>query len=283
MTTDTTNATASLDEALSRLSVPGTEVVAGGTDWYAALGDRVPPANVVDLSRIDGLDAIEQDGDDWRIGAGVTWSALLAAELPSAFDALKAAAREIGSVQIQNTATLAGNLCNASPAADGVPPLLALDARVELVSHAARRELPLGDFLLGPGSTVLGADELLRAIRVPAHRTGTVARFAKLGTRRYLVISIAMIAVVLVPDRMGRIATARIAVGACSPVARRLPALEAALRGRALDDPRLPDAFEPSQLDVLAPIDDVRAGGAYRREAVAELIVRLLSPEPRRA
>ena len=278
MTTTIPSGATSLDEALARLAVPGTDVLAGGTDWYAALGERAPPTDVIDLSRVSGLDALEPDEDGWRIGAGVTWSALLAAELPSAFDALKAAAREVGSVQIQNTATLVGNLCNASPAADGVPPLLALDARVELVSRHASRELPLGDFLLGPGRTARGADELVRAIRVPDHRADAVARFAKLGSRRYLVISIAMVAVVLVPDREGRIATARVAVGACSPLARRLPALEAALRGRALEDARLADAFEPAQLDVLAPIDDVRASAAYRHDAVAELIVRLLSP-----
>ena len=272
------SAAVTLDEALARLAVPGADVLAGGTDWYAAPRRGAPGTDVVDVASIVGLDALSRGGDGWRIGAGVTWSSLLAAELPGAFDALKAAAREVGSVQIQNTATLVGNLCNASPAADGVPPLLALDARVELASRDGARVLPLADFLLGPRHTARRADELVTAILVPEHAEATVARFAKLGSRRYLVISIAMIALVLEPDARGRVATARVAVGACSPVARRLPALERALVGRAVDDPALADAVTPERLDALAPIDDVRASAAYRRDAVAELLRRLLAP-----
>ena len=271
--------TLALGGALARLAEPGTAVVAGGTDWYPALGDRPVPSRVVDVTRVAGLGGIEVRADGHvRIGAAATWSDLLAAPLPSAFDALRAAAREIGSVQIQNTATLAGNLCNASPAADGVPALLALDASVELVSAAARRTLPLDAFVLGPRKTARRADELVAAILVPPHAGATVARFAKLGGRRYLVISIAMIALVLEPAADGvTIERARIAVGACSPVARRLPALETSLVGRRLDDPALGELVTPASLDGLAPIDDVRASGAYRLEAVAEMLRRLLA------
>ena len=270
-----------LADALRRLAEPGTDILAGGTDWYAALGERAAPRRVVDITRIPELAGIEPSpGGGWRIGAGASWSALLARPLPSAFDALRAAAREVGSVQIQNTATLVGNLCNASPAADGVPPLLALDASVELVSPGGTRTLALGDFLLGPRRTARRADELVTAILVPPHADGTVARFAKLGGRRYLVISIAMVAAVLEPDPAGRVARARVVVGACSAVATRLPALEAALLGRAIDDPALGEAVGEEALAPLAPIDDIRASGAYRLEAVRELLARLLAPDP---
>jgi len=267
----------SLDGALARLAGSDAALVAGGTDWYAALGDRAPPRDVIDLSRVAGLGGIVRGEDGGvRIGATATWSELVAAELPSAFDGLRAAAREIGSVQIQNTATLAGNLCNASPAADGVPALLALDARVELVSVEGRRALALDAFVLGPRRTALRDDELVAAIVVPPHADATVSRFAKLGGRRYLVISIAMIAIVLEPDERGRIVRARVAVGACSPVARRLPVLERALVGHSIDDASLHELVTPAALDALAPIDDVRATAAYRLEAVAEMLRRML-------
>jgi CO/xanthine dehydrogenase FAD-binding subunit len=124
-------------------------------------------------------------------------------------------------VQIQNSGTVAGNLCNASPAADGVPPLLALDASVELASVAGTRRLKLDDFILGPRRTARRADELLAAILIPKPRAAAHSHFLKLGARRYLVISIAMVAAAIESER-GKITTARVAVGACGPVAQRL-------------------------------------------------------------
>lgn len=268
----------SIASALSLLAMPGTGILAGGTDWYPALGDRSPPARVVDVMRIAGFDELLHGESGTRIGAGVTWTRIIDEPLPGAFDALKAAAREVGSVQIQNTATLVGNLCNASPAADGVPALLALDAEVELVSGRGLRRLPLSDFITGVRQTARREDELVSAIRVPVQADGTVARFAKLGSRRYLVISIVMIAVVLQPDATGRIIKARVAVGACSPVACRLKTLEERLVGRTIDDVELADCVTGDCLDVLSPIDDVRGSGAYRFAAVAELLKRLLVP-----
>ena len=265
-----------LPDALSLLAAGPVGVLAGGTDWYPALGDAPPPADVLDVTRIDALRGIGRAADGAvRIGAAATWTDLLRADLPGAFDALKAAAREVGSVQVQNAATLAGNLCTASPAADGAPPLLALGASVELASARGARTLPLGEFLRGPRDTALAPDELLVAILVPAHRPDTRSRFAKLGARRYLVISIATVALTLELDGERRIARAGVAVGSCAPTARRLPGLEAALTGRRIDD-GLAALVEPSRLDVLAPIDDVRASAAYRLAAVEEVLRRLL-------
>ena len=269
-----------LPDALSMLAAGPVGVLAGGTDWYPALGDAPPPSDVLDVTRIDALRGIGIAADGaTRIGAATTWTDVLRADLPAAFDALRAAAREVGSVQIQNAATLAGNLCTASPAADGAPPLLALGASVELASSRGTRTLALPDFLRGPRDTALAPDELLTAILVPPHRARTVSRFSKLGARRYLVISIAMVAVTLElddgPEAEERIERAGVAVGSCAPTARRLPGLEAALTGRRTGDD-LADLVDASHLDVLAPIDDVRASGAYRLAAVEETLKRML-------
>src|SRR6476646_8293565 len=217
----------SLDEALQALARPWT-VLAGGTDFYPARVGRTIDENVLDISAIAALRGIAPGPAGWRLGATTTWSELLEADLPPLFDGLKQAAREVGGRQIQNVGTVAGNLCNASPAADGVPPLLALNAEVELADLAGTRRLPLSAFITGNRCTVLAPGELLVAIHVPKPAHDTRSAFLKLGARRYLVISIAMAAATLEIEH-ARVASARIAVGACSAVAQRLPALEAAL------------------------------------------------------
>jgi CO/xanthine dehydrogenase FAD-binding subunit len=262
----------SLDEALQALARPWT-VLAGGTDFYPARVGRAIDENVLDIGGIAALRGITAGPDGWRLGATTTWSELLEARLPPLFDGLKQAAREIGGRQIQNAATIAGNLCNASPAADGVPPLLALDAVVELAGWAGTRHLPVASFITGNRRTVLAPGELLVAIHVPRPAGEARSAFLKLGARRYLVISIAMAAATLEIEG-GRIVAARIAVGACSAVARRLPALEAALLGSTIDS--LATHVEVSQLEPLSPIEDVRGTAAYRREAAATLLRRLL-------
>jgi CO/xanthine dehydrogenase FAD-binding subunit len=263
----------SLDEALQALARPWT-VLAGGTDFYPARVGRAIDENVLDIGGIAALRGITADPSGWRLGATTTWSELLEAGLPPLFDGLKQAAREIGGRQIQNAGTIAGNLCNASPAADGVPALLALDAVVELAGRAGTRRLPVSSFITGNRRTVLAPGELLVAIHVSRPAREARSAFLKLGARRYLVISIAMAAATLEIEG-GRIVAARVAVGACSAVAQRLPALEAALLGSAVDS--LADQVEPSQLGALSPIDDVRGSAAYRREAAVTLLRRLLA------
>src|SRR5690606_32560411 len=139
----------------------------------------------------------------------------------------------------------AGNLCNASPAADGVPPLMALDASVELRSARGIRVLPLSGLILGNRETAMASDELLTAIHIPRKAASGRSGFVKLGARRYLVISIAMAAANVDIDGDGKIAAARVALGSCSPVAIRLPELEGALAGKPADA-RLLDAVEDS-------------------------------------
>jgi CO/xanthine dehydrogenase FAD-binding subunit len=229
---------------------------------------------VLDLSGIAGFGTIEAAGGHHRIGAGVTWAMLRDQPLPPWFAALQQAARQVGGVQVQARGTLLGNLCNASPAADGVPPLLALDAAVELASLRGTRRLALGDFLLGNRRTALAADEIATAVLVPKPAAAARSGFLKLGARAYLVISIVMVAGV-VEIAAGRIVRARLAVGACSAVAQRLPELEAALAWRPLA--QATTAVEAAHLAGLAPIDDMRATAAYRRHAALVLLRRLLA------
>jgi CO/xanthine dehydrogenase FAD-binding subunit len=263
-----------LEEALQALARPYT-VLAGGTDFYPARVGRSIDEDILDIGGIGALRGISSTATGWRLGATATWSELLAADLPPLFDALKQAAREVGGRQIQNAGTLAGNLCNASPAADGVPPLLALDAEIELAGRAGTRRLALSQFITGNRRTVLSPGELLVAIHVPKPAHAARSAFLKLGARRYLVISIAMAAVTLEIDGR-RVVAARVAVGACSAVAQRLPMLEAVLAGAPLDA-RLADRVDPAQLAPLSPIDDVRGSAGYRRDVVVTLLRRLLA------
>ena len=180
-----------LEEALQALTRPFT-VLAGGTDFYPARVGRAVIEDVLDIAGIAALRGISETAAGWRLGATTTWSELVEADLPPMFDGLKQAAREVGGRQIQNAGTIAGNICNASPAADGVPALLALDAEVELASRDGARRLPLASFITGVRTTAREPGELVVALHVPRPRAEARSAFLKLGARRYLVISIAM-------------------------------------------------------------------------------------------
>lgn len=262
-----------LEEALSALARPHT-VLAGGTDFYPARVGRTIDEDIVDVTAIDALRGISATAAGWRLGATTSWRELIEADLPPLFDGLKQAAREVGGRQIQNSGTLAGNLCNASPAADGVPGLLALGAEVEIASREVIRRVPLERFITGLRRTDLRPGELVVALHVARPTHPARSAFLKLGARRYLVISIAMAAATLEVAE-GRVAAARVAVGACSAVAQRLVALEAALVGAPLDR-SLADRVDPTHLGPLAPIDDLRGSADYRRQSVLVLLRRLL-------
>ena len=267
---------ASLADATRLLAAGGWRVLAGGTDVYPAHVGRPLADPWLDISAIDGLRGIRAVQGGWSIGAATTWTDLLRAELPPLFDGLKAAAREIGGVQIQNAGTLAGNLCNASPAADGTPVLMALDAQVVLQSARGIRRVAATDFVLGPRRTACAADELVVAIEVPARGGPARSAFLKLGGRRYLVISITMVAVVIDVDDDGCVRHAAVAVGSCSASAQRLGALERRLVGKPCRDVA-DEAIEPADLAPLTPIDDLRASAAYRLDATATLIRRAIA------
>ena len=261
-----------LNEAFSALA-SGASVIAGGTDWYPSRGDAPLPSDILDITRLPQFAGISRENDGWRIGAATKWSEIARANLPPAFDGLRAAAREVGSLQIQNAGTIGGNLCNASPAADGVPALLTLESSVRLISDRGLRDMPLGDFIMGPRQTARAEDELLESLWIP-NAPNMVSAFEKLGARKYLVISIAMIAVVTGFEN-DRLVDPRISVGACGPVARRLTTLEAALQDQKIT--AIADIIAQNGLTELSPISDVRGTAEYRRDVVRDMILRALN------
>ncbi|WP_284154817.1 FAD binding domain-containing protein [Algicella marina] len=263
-----------LGEALNALSAGPMDILAGGTDYYPGLAGQPAGRSILDISRLPELNGVRRTAEHgWRIGACTRWRDIARAGLPPAFDGLAEAALTVGSVQIQNTGTIAGNVCNASPAADGVPPLLTLDAEVEIRSAGSERVLPLSEFITGPREVALAEGEMVTALIVPSQANSLKSAFEKLGARRYLVISIAMVAVAArVED--GRLRDLRIAVGACSPVARRLTGLERALAGTAVADLSGLEVVTGRHLDALTPLDDIRGTGKYRLSAVPELVTR---------
>ena len=274
---------ARLEDALRLLSERPHRILAGGTDVFpadaAAVGwgepgvDHPDGAPILDLTALDELSGIRRLPDRVDIGALVTWTDAIRSDLPAWFDCVRLAAREVGGRQIQNRGTLAGNLCNASPAADGVPALLALDARVRLRHHGGSREIPLEAFIIGNRRTCLRPGELMTAIVIPSPAAEARSTFLKLGARRYLVISIAMVAACL-ELRDGRVHDARLAVGACSEVAQRLTSLETRLEG--MPGREAADMVRDDDFASLSPLDDVRASAPYRRHGARILVRRAL-------
>jgi CO/xanthine dehydrogenase FAD-binding subunit len=262
---------ASLDEAIAAAAQGGWTLLAGGTDFYPARVGKPVRENILDISGIEELRGITDRGDAFRIGAGVTWSDLRKASLPACFDGLKQAAAEVGGIQIQNAGTICGNICNASPAADGVPPLLALSAHVELTDRDGVEDMPLAKFILGNRKTARRPEQIVTGIRIPRRPSSSRSAFYKLGARRYLVISIVMAACTLDIDDSGAITRARVTVGACSEVAQRVQGVEAALLGHGIGS-GLSGLVMPEHVAGLRPIDDVRATADYRREAATEAL-----------
>lgn len=252
------------------------KVLAGGTDYYPAKVGKPLRDNLLDITAIDEFRKINETEQHWRIGATATWTDLIRCELPSEFDGLKAAAKEVGGAQIQNSGTIGGNICNASPAADGVAALLALDAIIEVRSADDIQHIPIQDFVLGNRKTRLNADQIVSAILIPKIAAVTLSgRFLKLGSRKYLVISLVMASAVLGFDETGKVTHARVTVGACSETAQRLVKLEAYLMGTRLEEDVI-SAVDASYVQGLTPIDDVRASQAYRQDVALIVIKRLL-------
>ena len=279
MTTDpgaTYLAPSTVSEAVEMLATAGGTVLAGGTDFYPARVGRPLTEAVVDITGVTEMRGISRGDDEFRIGALTTWTDVVWADLPTCFDGLKLAAGEVGGVQIQNAGTVGGNLCNASPAADSIPPLLTLDAEVELASLRGTRRMAVDDFVVDYRQTAIDEDELMTAVLVPTDRSQAASDFIKLGSRRYLVISIVMVATLIAKNDAGVIEEARVSVGAASPVAVRLPELEAELVGKSPEDD-LASVVRPAHLSALSPIDDPRAPAGYRIEAAQQLVARSLA------
>jgi len=264
----------SVEEAVVALSEQPLFILAGGTDYYPARAGKPLDDDILDISCITELRKISEKEDHFYIGATTRWSDLIDTDLPPYFDGLKLSAMEVGGKQIQNTGTVGGNICNASPAADGIPALLSLNAEVILASSRNKHSMPLAKFIMGNRKTRCASDEIVTGFRIPKPDHPATATFLKLGSRRYLVISIAMVAAILERDK-DQIAAARIAVGSCSAVAKRLHLLEKSLVGQPFA-PGISQQVSEAHLNQLSPIKDIRGTAEYRKAAALILVRRAL-------
>jgi CO/xanthine dehydrogenase FAD-binding subunit len=268
-----------LAEALEMLAggAPDVRPLAGGTNVIVELRDRHRHYPVLmDVSRLSELRGIYRENGHVVVGGGTTIAELLADPLVASYGLpLRDAAAVLGSPLVRNRATLAGNLVDASPAADTAPPLLVLDAQVELVSREGKRLLPLEEFIVGPNQTVLRPEELLLSVRWPVPPPGVAWAFHKIGLRNALACSVVTAAVMVESDAGGRCRRARIALGAVAPTPIRPHAAEEALRDQPLT-PLLIARAARHAAAATQPIDDVRASAAYRRRMARVLVARLL-------
>jgi carbon-monoxide dehydrogenase medium subunit len=269
---------ASPEEALAMLAqTPGAVPIAGGTDLVVQLRDgRCRARSLVDLSGLE-LSWIREPDGTLEIGAGTAMDVIADSEaVRRCAPALAAAAGQVGAWPIQCRATIGGNLANASPAADTVPPLLVAGAGLELVSLSGARTVPVADFFSGPGRTVRRPDELIRSIRVPVLGDRGFERFAKVGPRREQIIAVVSVAIRAEVTADRRLTAVRVAVGSSAPTPVRACAAEASLEGRMPTEEVRREALTALQKDI-APIDDVRAPAGYRRLAAAAVLDRWLA------
>jgi len=250
--------------------------IAGGTDVMVEINfDRRRPQGLLDLTRVPEVASWSVSGDTLLIGAGVTYAQVVA-DLADLAPGLAMASRTVGSPQIRNRGTVAGNLGSASPAGDAHPPLLAANASVEVESVRGRRTIPVGEFFTGVKRNALEPDELIRAVHVPV--ADGPQQFSKIGTRNAMVIAVTSFALALHP------ATRRVGTGIGSAAPTPVTAPEAAdFLAASLDwDDRAPVAedvvrrFGELVAAAAAPIDDVRGTAAYRRHALAVMARRTL-------
>ena len=263
-----------LDEALRLLSrKEDVRVLAGGTDLVVDMKiGRYRPKTVIDISGIKDLRYIVDEGDKIRIGAltrmqDIVESPVIREKLP----VLAEAVSMLGSWQIRNMATVGGNLCNASPAADSAPPLLVHEARIKLTSIEGTREIPITEFFVGPRKTVMYKTELLQEIIVPYDADFAKSySYVKVGRRNSFTLSVVAIATVL-KIRDGVFEDVRIALNAVAPTPVRARSVESFLKGREVGSEVIEKASELVLKDIL-PISDVRASAEYRKHISKVLV-----------
>ena len=258
----------------------GRVVIAGGTDLMVRQREQVAEAAVLDVAQVPELRRLERDEGELVLGAGVTFADCLADPvIRQACPLLVRVAERFASPQIRGLATLGGNVANASPAGDGVAALWALEARVEVVSREGRRELPIDAVVLGPGRLGLPAGGLIVAFRVPVSGPGEGAAFSKLVNRAWpehpMAISVASVAVRLRLGSDGRVALARVVLGAVAPTPVRATAAEARLLGERPEPALVADAAARAA-GAARPISDVRASAEYRRDVLPALVARAI-------
>jgi len=255
---------------------PAARVYAGGTDLLVSMrsGAVVAPV-LICLERLPELQGVREEGGEMWLGAATTHAALLRNPLVARhLPLLVQAVRTLGSPPIRNMGTIGGNVCTASPAGDTLPPLYVLAAEVELQHAGSRRRLPVREFITGPGQTRLAAGEILTGIHIRKPVEANCQRFEKIGQRRALACCIASLEALLTLTPAGVVISARLAWGSVGPTVVEAPAAEAALTGSVLSRDTLNRAAAFAR-QAVAPIDDIRASAAYRREVAGNLLLRL--------
>jgi CO/xanthine dehydrogenase FAD-binding subunit len=255
----------------------GLRVLAGGTDLMVQIGARVglrEIGHVLDVWRIPELRGVDLSGGVLRLGALTTYSELLRSPLvQQALPALAQVSREVGAWAIQNRGTVGGNVCNASPAGDTLPIMIAAGASFLIGGPRGERSVPADEFFLAYRKTALQGDELLLRIDAPALGADEKLLYRKVGTRRAQSIAKTLIAV-RAALRAGELRSVRVAAGCVAPVPLRCRQVEAALEGRAPDAAALRAARAALEAEI-APIDDVRSTAAYRRRVSGNVLERL--------
>lgn len=265
----------SLEDAFRlKKSIPESLYISGGTDLMVRIKKReMRPQALISLRSIPGLSGIEND-KMVRIGAMTVVSELAKNPvLQGRYPVLVQAANALGSVQIRNVATIGGNLCNGSPAADLAPPLLVLQAKIQIQNGQTTRELPLDKFFLGPGETDLSQGEILTDILLESPKKNTKAIFLKKG-RTGMDLAVASTAVLITTDE-GRCREARVAVGSVASTPLRLSSVENILEGNSLSKELLDEA-QKLAAESVSPISDVRASADYRCHLTVVLVRRAL-------
>lgn len=267
----------SLKEAVAALSdSPDLIPVAGGTDLLVCPSEeRMGMGAVVDLLRIPELHGIDTVEGGLRVGATTTFSEIRhSRRVRAMFPALAEAAAVVGGWQIQNRATLGGNMANASPAGDSLPVLLALDVMVVMVGPAGWREVAYSDFHLDYRKTALGPGELIAWVHIPTPAENTIQAFRKVGTREAQAISKVVVAM-SVELRHGSLRNVRIGAGSVAPTPIRLRATEAECEGRT-PVASVADRASDTALSEVRPIDDVRSTAAYRSRVLGRVVRRMI-------
>ena len=268
-----------LEDALTLLHLYQNEIriVAGGSDIIIQLRDGVVKTEkLLNILSIKDLKFIEEKHNKLHIGSLSTYTEIINSQhIKKHAWILSDAAKQIGAVQLQNTATIGGNLGNASPAADSLPPLYALGATVVTQSIGGRREIPIEKFFCGYRKTTLNPDELIEEIYFDRLNRNDAAAYLKLGLRKANAISIVDVAVALRQRVRNSYNHVNVALGAVAPTIVRAHSCEQALIGRNLTETSLKDAARLASQDV-SPITDIRGSAEYRRRVVSSLVYQAL-------
>lgn len=255
------------EEVLEILKQEKSEVclVAGCSNVLPYIKDKKLPAKLLlDISGIEELNYIKKSEGKLCIGAATTISDLINSKIiREECNILHQAAEEFADPTIRNSATIGGNLADASPAADMAPPLLVLDAVLEVESMEGKKEIPLKDFFIGPRKTVLHDDEMITSIKIKDDYINKNGCFIKLGLRQAMAISLATVALILAVEK-DKVADVRIAMGSIAPTPLRLIKVEGFLKNKKINDELIKEAVKKVREEV-KPIGDVRASAEYRR------------------